>query len=149
MRRLAPLAAALLCGTSLLAERARTAPKFYDDDPIARAVDTQDASKAQAHEISLAYDALINLFGRPGLQTVGRAENINTIDEVPDSAWFTNRSGTRPITVEEMRRGPNDEQGPAPGKWSVIRSKANGVSPGFTIADQRGRRYLVKFDPPG
>src|SRR5512132_2679796 len=126
MRRLAPLAAALLCGTSLVAERARTAPKFYDDDPIARAVDTQDASNAQAHEISLAYDALINLFGRPGLPTVGRAESVNTIDEVPDSAWFTNRAGTRPITAEEMFRGVNDDPGPQPGIWTVSR-KANGV----------------------
>ena len=46
-----------------------------------------------------------------------------------------------------MQRGPNDDQGPAPGKWMVSR-KANGVSPGFTITDSRGRRYFLKFDPP-
>ena len=45
-------------------------------------------------------------------------------------------------------RGPSDDTGPAPGKWMVSR-KANGVSPGFTITDARGRRYFVKFDPPG
>ena len=126
----------------------RSAPKFYDDDPITRVVDTQDASKAAAREISLVYDASINLFGRPGLQEVGRAESINTIDEVPDSSWFTNRAGSRPITPAEMRRGPNDDPGPASGKWTVSR-KANGVSPGFTITDREGRRFFVKFDPPG
>ena len=45
-------------------------------------------------------------------------------------------------------RGPSDDTGPAPGKWMVSR-KANGVSPGFTITDSRGRRYFIKFDPPG
>jgi len=149
MKRLGALAVVLIgASTLVVADPARTAPKFYGDDPIARAVDTQDASGAEPHEISLAYDALINLFGRPGLQTVGRAEDVNTIDEVPDSSWFTNRAGARAITVEEMLRGPNDDQGPAPGKWVVSR-KANGVSPGFTITDQNGRRYFVKFDPPG
>jgi len=127
---------------------ARTAPKFYDDDPIMRVVDTQDASKAAPREISLVYDAVINLFGRPGLSEVGRAESINTIDEVPDSSWFTNRAGSRPLTIAEVLRGPTVEPPPAPGKWMVSR-KANGVSPGFTITDESGRRFFIKFDPPG
>lgn len=141
--------AAIVAASSLLsAERARTAPRFYDDDPIARVVDTQDASKAEPRELSLTYDALINLFGRPGLGEVGPAESVNTVDEVPDSSWFTNRAGSRPLTVDEMMRGPDGDTGPATGTWTVSR-KANGVSPGFTITDERGRRYFVKFDPPG
>jgi len=149
LKRVLTLCASLLCGSTLLvADRARTAPKFYDDDPISRAVDTQDASKAESREISLTYDAVINLFGRPGMQAVERAGDVNTIDEVPDSAWFTNRVGRRPLTADEVLRGPNDDTGPAPGKWMVTR-KANGVSAGFTISDQNGRRYFVKFDPPG
>lgn len=126
----------------------RSTPKFYDDDPLARYVDTQDASKVQPREISLMLDATANLFRRPGLQEVGRAQDVNTIDEVPDSNWFTNRAGTRPISPEEMLRGPSGDNGPAPGKWTVSH-KANGVSPGFTITDERNRRYFVKFDPPG
>ena len=77
---------------------ARTAPRFYDDEAIAHVVDTQDASKAAPHGISLIYDAVINLFGRPGLQDVGRAESVNTIDEVPNSESYTNRVGTRAMT---------------------------------------------------
>src|SRR5437870_12543049 len=75
-------------GATLTAQQ-RTAPHFYDDDPVARVADTQDASGVKAREISLTFDASINLFGRPGLKDVGRAEGINTIDEVPDSSWFT------------------------------------------------------------
>ncbi len=126
----------------------RTAPTFYDDDPVVRIVDTQDASNAEAREISLVHDAAINLFRRPGLKEVGRAESINTIDEVPDSSWFTNRAGSRSIMAADMLEGPTDDTGPVPGTWTVSR-KANGVSPGFTITDERNRRYFVKFDPPG
>src|SRR3954470_11130380 len=122
------------------ASSARTAPKFFDDDPLTAAVDRQDGSKVQPRPISLMFDAAINLFGRPGLQEVGRAEDVNTIDEVPDSNWFTNRAGTRPMTADEVYRGPSDDAGPAAGTWSVSR-KANGVSPGFTITDQRNGRY--------
>lgn len=151
MRALTRLALVALLAASaavLGAQPQRTTPKFYDDDPIARAVDSQDASKVKPRDISLTYDAVINLFGRPGLPTVGRAEGTNSIDEVPDSNWFVNRVGTRPFSADDMRRGPDDDTGPQPGTWTVSR-KSNGVSPGFTITDPRGKRYFVKFDPPG
>ncbi len=135
-------------GLTSAAASSATGPRFYRDDPVARVADTQDASKAQERDISLYYDAILNLFGRPGQQIVGRAESVNTIDEVPDSSWFTNRAGSRPIAPEEMLRGVNDDAGPAPGKWLVSR-KAGGVSPGFTIEDERGKTYFVKFDAPG
>ena len=139
----------LVLGTSLLcAAASRTGPKFYGDDPLASVVDTQDASRVKARELSLSYDAMINLFGQPGLPQVGRAESVNTIDEVPDSSWFTNRVGSRPFSVADMQRGPDADDGPAPGRWMVSR-KANGASPGFTIQDARGQRFFVKFDPPG
>ena len=145
---LAVAVACLAAAPLLTAARAATGPKFYDDDPIARAADTQDASGVAPRGISQVFDAVTNLFGRPGEPEVGRAESVNTIDGVPDSSWFTNRAGARPISVEEMMRGPNDDTGPAPGKWIVSR-KSSGASPGFTITDSRGRRYFVKFDPPG
>ena len=140
------LGLAATAGTGIGQER--TAPRFRPDDPLARFPDTQDASKVEAREISLTYDAIINLFGRPGAREVGRAASVNTVDEVPDSSWFTNRVGTRPLSAEQVTRGPNDDRGPAAGRWTVSR-KANGVSPGFTIDDSAGRRYFLKFDPPG
>jgi hypothetical protein len=142
------VAVAVIATAALMTGQERTAPRFYPDDPLARVIDTQDASKVQPRDISLYYDALINLFGRPGKTEVSRAASVNTIDEVPDSSWYTNRVGTRPMTAEEIARGPNADRGPAPGKWLVHR-KAGGVSPGFTIDDSSGRRYFLKFDPPG
>ena len=131
-----------------MSAQAPRGPKFYSDDPITRVVDTQDASNVEPRDLSLYYDALINLFGRPGKPIVERAASANTIDEVPDSSWFENRVGSRPVTVEEVLRGPDDHRGPADGTWQVSR-KSNGVSPGFTITDTAGRRYFLKFDPPG
>jgi hypothetical protein len=149
MRAIARVVAVAVTAAAITsAASSRTSPKFYRDDPVTRVVDTQDASKVEERDLSLYYDALINLFARPGQQDVGRAESINTIDEVPDSSWFTNRAGSRPITPEEMLRGVNDDTGPAPGKWLVSR-KSGGVSAGFTIKDERGKTYFVKFDPPG
>ena len=141
---------ALAAGSLVLAQQAevRRAPKFYSDDPLPRVADTQDASKVEARELSLYYDAIINLFGRPGNSEVERAASVNTIDEVPDSNWFVNRAGSRALTPDEVMRGPDDDTGPTAGKWTVSR-KANGVSPGFTIADPAGKTYFLKFDPPG
>ena len=36
-----------------------------------------------------------------------RAMNVNTLDEVPDSSWFTNRIGRREIPLDELVRGPD------------------------------------------
>ena len=139
---------AVCAATAFVVAQDRKAPRFYSDDPLMRVVDTQDASKVEERELALYYDAVINLFGRPGNQDVDRAASVNTIDEVPDSSWFTNRAGSRPLTADEVMRGPNDDPGPAEGKWAVSR-KADGVSPGFTITDPTGKRYFLKFDPPG
>ena len=141
---------ALAAGALVVAQQTegRRAPKFYPDDPLPRVTDTQDASKVEPRELSLYYDAIINLFGRPGNQQVHRAASVNTVDEVPDSNWFVNRAGLRPLTPDEVMRGPDDDRGPAEGEWTVSR-KANGVSPGFTITDPAGRTYFLKFDPPG
>jgi hypothetical protein len=74
---------------------------------------------------------------------------VNTIDEVPDSTWFTNRLGTRPVTVEELLKGPDTTSGPAPGSWTVIDAKNDGVTPGFTVRDSKGTVWFLKVDPPG
>ncbi|HET7620220.1 MAG TPA: hypothetical protein VFK20_17055 [Vicinamibacterales bacterium] len=124
-------------------------PRFFPDDPIRRAPETQDASGVQPSEISLAYDSLINLFGHPGTREVVRAQDLNSIGDVPDSSWFTNRLGAGTMTPDEVARGVNDDTGPARGPWTIRSGKGNGVSPGFTILDSRGERYFVKFDPPG
>jgi hypothetical protein len=125
-------------------------PRFFDDDPISREPASQDASKAVSRDVDLFVDLMLNLFTHPGApDTNARAGNVNTVDEVPDSSWFTNRIGTRPVSVEEAARGPIEGPPPAPGKWTITGAKSAGASPGFTAKDSNGQTWFVSFDQPG
>ncbi|MBZ0264623.1 hypothetical protein K8I28_08130 [bacterium] len=78
------------------------------------------------------------------------AYNVNAFGEVENSSWFTNRNTESPMTPEEIRKGVTTGNGPATdGLWTVIRAKAEGVTPGFAIRDNRGDQYFIKFDPIG
>jgi hypothetical protein len=124
--------------------------RFFDDDPLTREPETQDASGVKEWTIDLVIDLATNLFGYPGDPTVNvRARNVNTIDEVPDSTWFTNRVLTRDVTPDELLRGPLTGSGPAPGLWSVVSPKLAGFAPGFTMRDSRGDLWFVSFDAAG
>lgn len=76
------------------------------------------------------------------------AYNVNSLDEVPDSSWFTNRNGRRQMSLEEIRRGPNRGPGMADGPLTVTRGKTSGISAGFWVKDTRGDTYILKFDRP-
>ncbi len=85
-----------------------------------------------------------------GGEHVPPAVNVNPLDEVPNSTWFTNRIGLYPMTPAEVEHGAPPGRGPeTEGPWTVKSAKTEGVSPGFVIEDRRGDRYLIKFDPPG
>ena len=129
---------------------AQSRPKFLSDDPLTREPETQDASNVQEWEIGLIADLTLNLFAKPGDPTAGvRAQNVNTVDEVPDSSWFTNRIYARPLSVDEIARGPNTIDGPAPGAWTLIRAKTAGTAPGFTVRDGKGEVWFVSMDARG
>jgi hypothetical protein len=137
----------VLAGSSTPAGRA---PRFYSDDPLVREPETQDAARVAEWDIDLTIDLVTNMFGRPGDPAPDvRAKNVNTVDEVPDSSWFTNRILARPIAIDELARGPLTGSGPAPGTWSVISPKLAGFAPGFTMIDATGQRWFVSFDAAG
>ena len=102
------LALLLVSATAL----GRSTRKFYRDDPITVEPETQDASKVANFKIDLFYDLMLNQFARPGEPAGPRAKNVNTIDEVPDSSWFTNRIPERPVSVAEAVRGATTGSGP-------------------------------------
>ncbi len=81
--------------------------------------------------------------------TGGRQEslNVNTLDEAPDSSWFTNRQGRTQMSLEEIMRGPGTTA-PAAGGLTVIRAKTIGAAPGFWVKDRAGQIFILKFDPP-
>ena len=139
------VAAAVLFG----ATASTISPRFLGDDPLEREPASQDASRAQSSEIGDLYEMVYNLFEQPKYKPSGqRAQNVNTIDEVPDSSWFTNRVTERPLTAEDLMRGPNAGAPPDPSRWVIFREKTSGVHPGFTARDAKGETWFLEFDPP-
>ncbi len=135
------------CAVGLFATGASTqAPRFYPDDPIAR--EPGVAGRLEGGALRAVADVRADCStcsSTPGHEPSGlRAKNINTVDEVPDSSWFTNRIGTRPITAEEIARGPNVGAPPDPSKWVLIREKTAGAHPGFTAMDAQGRDLVPR-----
>ena len=126
---------------------------YNDERPIAKprkrspflAVEIVD--KTFSYQLKQALDLPRNarkLIGHPY-----QALNVDRFDQVPNSAWFSNRNGAAPMSLEAIRRGPNRSYGPdTTGAWTVVALKSVGVTPGMTIVDARGDRYIIKFDPP-
>ncbi|HET9482837.1 MAG TPA: hypothetical protein VFO79_02675, partial [Xanthomonadales bacterium] len=76
-----------------------------------------------------------------------RAEDVNALDEVPDSTWFTNRIGIRELSLEELRRAANVDPSPFDHRpWTITGAKQGGMSIGFVFEDARGDKYILKFD---
>ncbi len=143
--RIVPLSALLLILAAALVSG--TGPRFYEDDPLAREPESRDASGAGPSNISLFYEYAFNLFAvSRHVASNTRARNVNTIDEVPDSSWFTNRIGTVEITPERLVRGPETGAPPDPAKWVIIREKTAGTNPGFTAKDASGETWFLSFD---
>ncbi|MGH7898837.1 MAG: hypothetical protein ACREQQ_12855 [Candidatus Binatia bacterium] len=74
------------------------------------------------------------------------AANVNALEEVPDSTWFTNRHARKRLTGEELIAGAPGAAPSTSGPLTVVSGKG-GEAPGFTVEDEKGDRYLVKFDP--
>lgn len=162
--RASALVAAL--STCVFGQAAAAAP-LRDARIVWEMDDRRDAPKPKERDPNLLRDGIEESFFNPlgrflnpsrlvrkvgvvfGGDHVLPASNLNALDEVPNSSWFTNRIGLQPVTPEAAARGPVHGDGPdrsAP--WTVVSAKTQGVTPGFNIKDARGQIYLLKFDPP-
>jgi hypothetical protein len=139
---------ALLALSNLASSRSAT-PRFYPDDPLWTDNDrAADASKVVPIEDSNGYDFLVNTLGQPGERRDVRALNVNTVDEVPDSSWFTNRIGRKDMSVAEIVRGPDRAERVDVTGWRVSGGKTTGVQPGFRMTDTSGQIFQIEVDPP-
>ncbi|MFN7992555.1 MAG: hypothetical protein U0Q18_03095 [Bryobacteraceae bacterium] len=129
-------------------------PRFYPDDPVWKEPKPRAAGDLQLRKLSDYYDFVQNTFSYPGerqskSEPIG-AKNVNTLGEVPDSPWYTNRHARNPMSPEELARGPDVGNPPSTeGSWVVTKAKSEGVTPGFEVNDSRGMHYWLKFDPLG
>ncbi len=129
-----------------LEQAGQNARQFHADDPLWRDDDMRTIAKPAGHDLSKSYEFVANTFGETA-RSFGPALNVNTLGEVPDSSWFTNRLGQHDMTIEEVLRGPDQVDGPAAGIWQVTGRPDSGITPKFTIRDARGDTYLIKLDP--
>ena len=84
-----------------------------------------------------------------GIARPDEADNVNVLDEVPNSSWYTRRHYYKPMNIEALKRGPNIMGGPDTSQpITVIRGKSEGVTPGFTIRDANDNTFLIKLDEP-
>lgn len=110
----------------------------------------------QPYESSFAWDGADNLVFRPmsrffAVDPGGESINVNSLDETPDSSWFTNRIGVRTMTPAQVALGacPDDaglDPEAADGAWLIDQGKMNGANPGFRI-QYKGVKYMLKSDP--
>jgi len=148
-RTIAAVMTSVAVAAALSALGSAAAPKFFDDDPVWVEHDTENAAGITPLEVDLVTDLAYNMVSGSNHNAPVRAQNVNSIDEVPDSSWFTNRAGRITLTEADVARGPDRTDGPAPGTWTVSSSKSDGVTPGFTVKDSTGQRWFIKFDPSG
>jgi hypothetical protein len=153
------LVAAIVCvavaaagaGGGAAGQAPRAAIGFFPDDPISRDDDTAlDASGIKELELSESYDFLINTFATKSDREPIRAVNVNTLDEVPDSSWFTNRIGVRDLPLAEIARGPNKFERLDAMDWVVVRGKSpGGFQAGFRAEHpgDPGQVYQLEVDP--
>ncbi|HEY8090240.1 MAG TPA: hypothetical protein VIF09_20405 [Polyangiaceae bacterium] len=141
------------------------APMWKDGDLRAVEVScrTQPSPKDQRHvtcapevyESPLVWDGADNLVFRPLAESFafdpgGEAVNVNSLDEVPDSAWFSNRPppGAKELTLGACQPSDMlDPQSAADGTWVIDKGKGNGSSPGFRVTIPGKGRYMFKAEP--
>ena len=126
------------------------AQKFYPDDPVDHDPDNTPIEKPAFVDLSPTFDMMENTFGSQAEKTLRRAQNVNTLGQVPDSSWFTNRIGKRVMSIEELVRGGDTTGGPdTNGPLTVVGSSLTAVTPGLTVRDSRGDLYYLIFDRKG
>jgi len=129
--------------------------KFYPDDPLWREPAPRSVGDVAIRKVDRIYDLLAGSYVTPRREgTVAKqaprpALDANTLGEVPDSSWYTNRHALRRMSIADLQRGPGNSTPPDPnGPWRITSAKSDGITPGFVIEDGQKNRYVLKFDPP-
>lgn len=138
---------------SILLASAAAGQKFYPDDPLIREPKPRDTGELASRKLSDLYDLFRNTLAQPGElhrkngDKIIPAQGINTLGDPLEGAWWERRHYWKPMSAEELRRGPGGLTPPSTeGKWKVFSAKSEGVTPGFAIRDSAGNTYYIKFD---
>jgi hypothetical protein len=89
------------------------------------------------------------LTGALAMRASTEATNANSLDEVPDSAWFTNQTGAQAVrdplvgacTPSQLLEPIAPDE-----KWRIDHGKTDGATAGFGVEVPGKGRYLLKAD---
>ena len=129
------------------------AQKFYPDDPLEAEPPPLATPDPGVRGLSDLLEFFSNTFTSPGERHpeigVIPAGAVNTLGEVMDSSWYTNRHGKRRLSREELVRGAGDARPPLQDQpWRALAVKQHGNRPGILMVDSQRQIYLLRFDPP-
>ena len=120
---------------------------FLPDDPLWEDPDRLDIPTPEAKDYSSSLDIATRLLGLTSPR--GRpAANINTLGEVPNSSWYTNRHYAQRMSLEALARGLGRPPSLEASWWVVGGSNETGRVV-LEVIDGRGDRFTLKFDPVG
>ena len=138
-----PVLIALLIVAS--ASSAQVQQKFFADDPIQAMPAPLPVQKPLKQDLDETLDFWSQLRS-PQEFSAKPSGAVNTLGDVPDSDWFTNRHGKHRMSRIELQQGPGPAGEPTP-PFTITGGKVEGIMPGFVMKDAKGRRYFVKTDP--
>jgi hypothetical protein len=129
-----------------------SAQKFYADDPLVSEPPPRPAGQLVERKLSDLYDLFSHQFATPGQRQPQsgppiRAQGVNTLGEPLQGPWWVARHYYQRMSITQLQAGPGQSLVPAPGQWTVVSAKNEGVTPGFVILDSQSRRFFIKFDP--
>jgi len=137
------------CGASRGPVPLRPEPVPYADTlPIPEPRERSPGEVAELLEEAVWEEASEPFSVRDLVNEQHEALNITRFDDAVSSSWWERRIGYRPLTPEEVRRGATTTGPDTSRTLRVVAGKSAGVTPGFTVEDARGTRYVFKFDPP-
>ncbi len=127
--------------------------RFKNAPPVWRVDDRHDVAKAPDKRKFLRWFYHFDTYYLRTVRAMNltrhmRAQGVNSLDEVPDSTWFTNRIGIRTVSPDEIRRGPGPDSPELHLPWTIKSAKSGGTAIGFVVEDARGVKFLLKFDLP-
>ncbi|HEU5311182.1 MAG TPA: hypothetical protein VFV24_06985, partial [Candidatus Eisenbacteria bacterium] len=115
----------------------RETPVDHDACPVPEPAEREPSLPAHLYreaiveELSRIFDIpdkIIWALGPLGVEPNREAANVNAMDEVPNSTWFTNRNHVRSVSPAEIREGP--EKGLRPETpWTIVDLKRSGMTP--------------------
>ncbi|HEY0251244.1 MAG TPA: hypothetical protein VGC41_06935 [Kofleriaceae bacterium] len=137
------------------ASETAVSPLRFKNQPNAMLVDDRhEMKKPTTRVFARTLYMLDNFFATRAPRMMERhreeyAGDVNALDEVPDSTWFTNRIGIRDLTPEEIEAAGREAFAAPKGPWVITGTKVGGASPGFVVKDAAGAKFIMKFDSNG